>query len=93
MSSLKYNTLAILGCVGIVALWCFCLWIPWWLFGPETFWQRAFCVVIFELPVAVVAGVVAVFLFSFLIDLLDDKQAEAYRQLRNFEKKHGNVRP
>ena len=38
-------------------IWCAGLSIVWWLFGPETFWQRL-AITIIEIPVAVLWGVV-----------------------------------
>jgi len=41
-------------------LWCAGLWFVWWVFGPETFWQRLVCVMI-ECVVALFWGVFCVF--------------------------------
>jgi len=48
-------------------IWCAGLSLVWWLFGPETFWQRLVCMII-EIPVALFWGVICVFGGVFIWD-------------------------
>jgi hypothetical protein len=59
--------------VFLLALFCLIVYAPWYMLGPETFWQRFFCVVIIELPVALISGMACVGFGLMFAEYIEEK--------------------
>lgn len=77
MDKMKKSILAIL----LVSAWVFVLSLVWWVFGPDTFWQRL-VVILIECVIGLFSGIGAFFIGCHFWDKIDlsRKRKEANRR-------------